>query len=843
MNDNDYLRYYPTATEKEILIEGLKAYFAQPDKSQNRNMISKETSNKLCRISSHWNQRNVRLWFNNNKKLLTLHDVQKERSMNNFSISNPFVVEQYNKENAPYQSENLLDSNDSNKAYKKNDSHQYALSCANKKKVEIKCRNLQSTNNLLKSNQKVGQQENSFISVDANQDISSLIKSNYPIMADSIENKLKMKKDYSEHTYHFANCIRSKSPSIFSLIQKEFGLPSEYKLKKHSKLADMNFADYYEDQSKIEDIISRWKSDHFLKQHEIIHACLSVDALFFNPQVEITYENNVYGMILDEDEVAKLPEHASQVFNENPDIFESFLQHYKKKVVRSGFVFQIQSLSIELPTFVVHIIQSTTGKADQTIVDMLKTIKAIAKEHKILIRSFAFDGDSFFNELHDIYYKSYISKVINNSTIPLIKKSFVNIVVTDGLHLLKRLRYRFLSSRIHAGFIKKTPFIEIESVMRILHFLPSIVFNNEKFTKMNDNLPLKLFDSKSFVALINQSNFIAAAYWLPITSFIVSLTKENLSYEWQWFFLEVSFWFLVCYQKSKESCESPCRMVLKQRKRDDDLDVQFYTNEQLIQFTNTVHCHLQFMAYYGTNYCFDRNSSMPLEHKFGSTRISCKDINTLKKFIKSLADFDKYSTTFHELQNQTVNGRRDSFGICVSDVNENEMNGFSTEDYDAKEIALAFLRKSGFNVDINFDFNQRINWFHRVVQSLIENNDSTKKKSAKSNSLVLGSRGNIRSRFLIQNNCSFLPSSLKIERKNDTKEEPPFIRFLNLFTRVCMKEPTIDDYRNLYKQIKEKHKNCIPIDDDEYIESYETWFENHFFEYEAMIFQILNNND
>ena len=366
-------------------------------------MISKEISIELRLISPHWNQRNVRLWFNNNKKLLSSCEKQNKFT---FSISNPFVVEQYNKENTLCQIENSLDSNNSNQVLKRKDSHQYALSCANKKKLEIKCRNLQSINNLFISNQKVDQQEKSFSCFDTNLDVCSLIKSKYPIMADSIENKLKTKKDFSEQTYHFASCIHSKSPSIFSLVQKEFGIPSEYKLKKHSNLMNMNFADYYEDQNKIEDIIARWKSDHNLNQHEIIHACLSVDALFFNPQIEITYENNVYGMTLNKDEIEKLPEHASQVFNENPDIFESFLQFYKKKIVRSGFVFQIQPFSVQLPTFAVQIIQSTTGKANQTIVDMLKMIKTIAKKRKILIRTFAFDGDSFFDELHKIYYNS-----------------------------------------------------------------------------------------------------------------------------------------------------------------------------------------------------------------------------------------------------------------------------------------------------------------------------------------------------------------------------------------------------------------------------------------------------
>lgn len=47
-------------------------------------------------------------------------------------------------------------------------------------------------------------------------------------------------------------------------------------------------------------------------------------------------------------------------------------------------------------------------------------------------------------------------------------------------------------------------------------------------------------------------------------------------------FLEVSFWFLVCYQNLKQSCNYSNGMALKQRRRGEDLDMQLYTNEPLI---------------------------------------------------------------------------------------------------------------------------------------------------------------------------------------------------------------------------------------------------------------------
>ena len=60
-------RYYANAAEQQILVQGLQRYFSLPERSQNRNKITKEVSQFLQCFSPHWSHRAVRLWFNNNK--------------------------------------------------------------------------------------------------------------------------------------------------------------------------------------------------------------------------------------------------------------------------------------------------------------------------------------------------------------------------------------------------------------------------------------------------------------------------------------------------------------------------------------------------------------------------------------------------------------------------------------------------------------------------------------------------------------------------------------------------------------------------------------------------------
>ena len=67
---DDIRRYHPSPQEQSVLTPNLRLYFSYPERSPDRSRIAGEVSLQLSKFSDHWTNRAVRLWFNNNKKLV-----------------------------------------------------------------------------------------------------------------------------------------------------------------------------------------------------------------------------------------------------------------------------------------------------------------------------------------------------------------------------------------------------------------------------------------------------------------------------------------------------------------------------------------------------------------------------------------------------------------------------------------------------------------------------------------------------------------------------------------------------------------------------------------------------
>lgn len=173
------------------------------------------------------------------------------------------------------------------------------------------------------------------------------------------------------------------------------------------------------------------------------------------------------------------------------------------------------------------------------------------------------------------------------------------------------------------------------------------------------------------------------------------------------------------------------------------------------------------MLLYRQNFCFDRNSSTPLEHTFGLGRIRCKDINTITRFAKSITDIENYSKKCKDFNDkQKVHCRRSSFGINVSEIDDDLLDIFSVNDFAPQEIASSILKQAGFT--INHDAKKEcLEWFFKVISVLQNDFESPiSKKEVTSNSLFMGTRGNIRSNFLIKSQPKFVPPSTIKDKKN-----------------------------------------------------------------------------
>ena len=179
---------------------------------------------------------------------------------------------------------------------------------------------------------------------------------------------------------------------------------------------------------------------------------------------------------------------------------------------------------------------------------------------------------------------------------------------------------------------------------------------------------------------------------------------------------------------------------MPQRKNKDSVDVIFYTNEILIEFTNTLHAHIQLMNNI-PEYSFTRNSTSPLEHKFGFVRCKSRDVHTLSKFIKIIA-------TIQSIQKEKVFEDICSFNEDANKIkgriNENVVCEPKNDDYmyydddDLKDdfqfsplyVAKASLIKVGFFVGksgfVNYD--EAFDWVEFYLSQFTTEDSHTFKK-------------------------------------------------------------------------------------------------------------------
>lgn len=704
------------------------------------------------------------------------------------------------------------------------------------KRLKDEIKNAQSQLNLHRGYKSDSMEED--IDDEEPQSILDILQSKYPILADIVDNVLSGNKEYSEQTIFLGNTIHSLSPKIHKLLNKEIGFPSDYICKKNYNEEFNEIIEAYGNISQIGTIIQRWKKNNRIKQSQKISACLSCDALFFHPEITVNADNEITGMDLPPEQYQKLPDNFGKLLISEPALFENFLLVNNKHIIRSGFVFQIQPYDPQYKTFTVFIKQATNGKANEEIIQILKLIKKESKNKNITILSFAFDGDKAYQYLHQSYFDSYFKTVSKTFCLVFFEKVNCQRVSCDMLHLFKRIRYRLLTSVIHAGFDPNNDYISISVIKEILK-LPSIVFNNSSITKMNDRLPLLLFSPENFLKLLNAGEFVAAAYWYPDSLIIITFTQQNLTYDQQFFFLECSFWFFVLIKVSEKNTNITKK--LNQKKSKVNLNVRFYTDNMLIEICNSLHCHMSLMGFI-ENYCFDRNTSMPLEHKFGLARVRSHDINTLRMFIKTVADIENLQQTLDEITSAIqVEGRMKSFGLIVSKERGTFVGNSRERDinyYSPFQIASAILHKANFEVNVEYDDDHVLKHLMSIISCIISFHESSIKKVTLSK-LTLGVSGGTRSKSLIRNQHQHSTPWCPDKKKKKGKCEMDKEEILSFFETYYKREPELCELQVLVYMISENDDHCPEIPNSENVDDYYSWFSKHLLEYQVLIHSIL----
>jgi hypothetical protein len=184
----------------------------------------------------------------------------------------------------------------------------------------------------------------------------------------------------------------------------------------------------------------------------------------------------------------------------DPVAFQDFVKENFDHPCTSLFVYQIQSLDRKFTCCLVHVDPEVNGKGNHKTVTGLQSISERAGNSICKIISYTFDGHSCFSGLRtefrntwELQYcvSGFAKKVTSDAILPL--------AVTDPLHKLKQIRYRFLSGELRVDADERIAIFTITKIKAAVKLLGT-VFDNFRITQMHDSLPLRLFSRETILA-------------------------------------------------------------------------------------------------------------------------------------------------------------------------------------------------------------------------------------------------------------------------------------------------------------------------------------------------------
>lgn len=447
------------------------------------------------------------------------------------------------------------------------------------------------------------------------------------------------------------------------------------------------------DLSNVNEIITNYIEDNNLTEQKDIKVVLGVDAFSVKPNLLIDKEGFRRGTIEEE----KVDQELIDKFHKNILAFEEYSKQFKKSVIRDTFVYLVQPLLANYSCFIIHLSASTQGKATLSEIETLLFLAEQLEKFNFKVESLAFDGDTSYSKLIKKWNKNIYDNFHNqNGEIysPILNdpiSKFKYKITVDPLHLLKRWRYRLFKGKLHQFFHEDDQFVNIFQWQQEFG-IPSLVLTDKQFLKMNDELPISLFDPEILLKLYEKKDKPTLSYFVVPSIFLTALNSKKISKHDRENLLEFSLYYLLFYNDLLKSSEKP-------------LTDRPYKNNKIIRMMSTgitsdTISTLSTLLYLIKN---DENSTIylhrigsnPVEHTIGHFRMLSKNQNTyhkLKKIVgkKKLFDEVKKKLNIHH----KISGRIPTLG-------EDLMNSpkYDYFDFNPKILAYSFFKFLDFNIN------------------------------------------------------------------------------------------------------------------------------------------------
>lgn len=350
----------------------------------------------------------------------------------------------------------------------------------------------------------------------------------------------------SEKLREFFILVSFHGRSVIELLKKTFAFPSWRSISTWKK----DFLDKYKinfDGSE-ESLLQIVEAIYDGEMHDK-RVVVAVDAVSVSPNISISSDGKVTGLIqLDHIE----PSEALNVIR-SPEDFGAFVEKYAHQAIRYFFVLYLCPLDRNYISIPICMIAQTSGNANRSITskfdEVLQNLRSIGFD----VIGEAYDGDPGWLSRAIAFAQEICKNVLEKPDLSLEDLAEISVHVSSGtymyedmLHLVKCDRYRKASgAALCPTLYDASPTITRDSFEEA--GIPRWIIDNNKYTKMDDSLPLKFFTLDNIERLRKQERHDLAFSLLPSTLLIEAVLNENYSREERLSLLSFGFSIIYIY--------------------------------------------------------------------------------------------------------------------------------------------------------------------------------------------------------------------------------------------------------------------------------------------------------
>lgn len=629
----DHRRYYPSPFEQQTLKYGIHKYFSFPERSIQRNLITKEISQKLFPMYPHWTIGNVRRFFNNNRNYYLntpLKEIQESSSFNRF-------ISEIKKTNLPAPNFNISDSqkdvensNASNCISKINPPQMHsiatqAFSESSNEKVALmnKAKSINKEKKLSINSKLNESRLNKFEfknEVNLNDETSlSTVPTFKQYFSDLIYNSIGNNLTKSGNGYRFSNEMIDFSYSIkygtnpYGQLRAFLPFPSEETLRKRME----------HDLDSIQNNIMEDGNMHKITQ-----------IIFSN--------NSNYISEIKIDCIISI------------DAIEIALFKKSDSLIKNLFIFYLIPLFDGIKPFPIKIITHQTGKANSETLDLIKTkISELFNENaQICPQYIATDGDYGYSSMYksefDILYDYFNKNDFNGlcDFISHLKENYfmrkILLIIADMIHFIKNRRTQIVFDKI----VMKDKIIPVACLNDFL-INSAAIEDKSSLSKLQDTFPIELFNFQIFKNVISSGNFDLALFLFPITCWNECFNNNIVGKETRLFLLQCAIYafkkFYDIQIKSGNKSEIMPQLAIKRG------------------FATCVLIYKEFKESEGI-FIFAKYGTMLQEHFHGVIRGMTHGSDTLENTIRSIVRSNIIADISNRLKNPIKRKTRYSVG-------------------------------------------------------------------------------------------------------------------------------------------------------------------------------------